>query len=84
MLGKAGVENRFGLHKAAIEGPEATNDLHKELRHGFKLFANVLDQLLPEHDEDCLRYKKLMFDALEDASMWSHKGIALTVPLINE
>lgn len=79
MIGKEEIENRFGFHKAAIEGPNATNEMHKDLRHAFKMFAEILDEVVPDG-----RYKSLAFTELEVASMWSHKGIAQTAPLIRE
>lgn len=79
MLGEQEIEDRFGFHKAAIEDAAAAGEVHKELRHGFKLFARALDELLPEDSEAALRYRKLAFDALENASMWSHKGVVYTV-----
>lgn len=84
MLGEEEIENRFGLHKAAIEGPNATIEIHKDLRHAFKMFARILDEIIPEEQPAAKRYKVLMFDDLERASMWSHKGVAQISPLIDE
>lgn len=79
MLGKDEIENRFGFHKAAIEGPHATGELHKDVRLLFKEFASVLDRIVPDG-----RYKDLMVDDLERASMWTHKAVAQKAPLIDE
>ena len=79
MLGRDEIENRFGYHKATIEGDEATAPRHHGLRRRFKEFANHLDEVLPEG-----RDKALAFTALEEASMWSHKSIANTAPVVDE
>lgn len=77
MIGKEEIEKRFGFHKASIEGKEATLPRHSSLRILFKSVANELDKLLPESRE-----KSLAFTALEEASMWSHKAIAQSAPLL--
>lgn len=79
MLGPTEIESRFGFHKATIEGENATVPKHADLRGAFKLFANYLDEVLPEG-----RYRALAFTSLEEASMWSHKGIAENAPLVEE
>lgn len=76
MLGEDEINNRFGFHKATIEGAEATKPKHANLRHAFVDFAAYLDEVLPDG-----RYKSLMFTELENASMWAHKSIAQTAPL---
>lgn len=78
-LGAKEIENRFGFHKATIEGDDATKPKHADIRAAFKDFAEYLDDVLPDG-----RYKKLMEDDLERASMWSHKAVAETAPLIEE
>jgi hypothetical protein len=78
-LGKDEIENRFGFHKATIEGPEATLPKHREVRILFREFAERLDGILGDG-----RAKSTMFTHLEDASMWSHKAIAEGAPLISE
>jgi hypothetical protein len=78
-LGAEEIENRFGFHKATIEGDDATKPKHADIRAAFKDFAEYLDDVLPDG-----RYKELMEDDLERASMWSHKAIAATAPLIDE
>lgn len=72
-VGQKEIENRFGHHKATIEGPEATAPKHEMLRSMFKDFAGRLDQVLPQG-----RYKSLVMTDLEKSSMWSHKAIAET------
>jgi hypothetical protein len=78
MLGEQEIENRFGFHKAAIEGPNATNEMHRDLRHAFKTFAKILDEILPDHPS-AKRYEDL-----ERTAMWAHKAVARTAPLIEE
>lgn len=74
-LGEVQIENRFGFHKATLEGPNATAPRHAYLRNEFKAFADMLDRVLPPG-----RYKNRVFDTLEETSMWSHKSIAETAP----
>lgn len=73
------IENRFGFHKATIEGPDATLPLHRDVRLAFREFAEYLDEVLPPG-----RAKGIAFTELESASMWAHKAIAETAPLIVE
>lgn len=79
MIGKEEIEHRFGVHKAAIDGPAATAATHAIIRIMFKKLASDLDQNVG----DC-REKTLAFEALETASMWMHKAIAKDAPLIND
>jgi hypothetical protein len=79
MLGKDEINNRFGFHKATIEGPEATQPKHAELREMFRNFADYLDETLGDSRE-----KSLALTQLEMAAMWSHKAIAKNAPLISE
>lgn len=78
-VGKKEIENRFGFHKATIEGQEATLPKHKSLRLVFREFAEYLDGILIDG-----RAKEVAFERLEDASMWSHKAVAELSPLIGE
>lgn len=78
-LGPVEIENRFGFHKATIEGANATLPKHTEVRLAFREFAEMLDQILPEG-----RAKSAAFTELENASMWCHKSIAELAPLITE
>lgn len=73
------IEHRFGFHKATIEGPEATAHEHAYLRRQFVMFAEMLAARIPASRE-----ATLMFTALEEASMWSHKAIAMKDPLVVE
>lgn len=73
------IEHRFGFHKGTIEGPGATAPKHASMRGFYKQFANMLQDQLPEG-----RAKALAMTALEEASMWSHKSIAETAPVVNE
>lgn len=79
MLGREEIDNRFGFHKATIEGDNATLPRHALLRKLFKEFGNRLDEVLEDG-----RAKSVAFMHLEDASMWSHKAIAEDAPLIEE
>lgn len=65
------IENRFGHHKATIEGPNATAPKHENLRAMWTEFASKLENELPDG-----RYKSLAMTELENASMWSHKSVA--------
>lgn len=79
MLGKDEIEHRFGFHKATLEGENATLPKHRYTRLKFREFAEWLDEVLPEG-----RAKSVAFTELENASMWSHKAIAETAPVIDE
>lgn len=79
MLGKDEIENRFGFHKATIEGDNATLPKHRDIRLRFREFAEFLDEILPDG-----RAKTIMEKHLEDASMWSHKAVAQTAPVVTE
>lgn len=79
VLGKEEIERRFGFHKATVEGENATLPKHHDVRLAFREFAEFLDKMLPEG-----RAKSVAFTELENASMWSHKAIAETSPLITE
>lgn len=78
-VGAEEIENRFGFHKATVEGDGATKPKHADIRVAFRDFAEYLDDVLPDG-----RYKSLVFTELEVASMWSHKAVAETAPLISE
>lgn len=79
MLGNDEINNRFGFHKATIEGDNATLPKHTDLRLEFRGIAEWLDRTLPDG-----RNKSLMWTSLEEASMWAHKAIAEGAPLIDE
>ena len=79
MVGKDEIENRFGFHKATIEGDNATLPKHTRVRLLFREFAGRLDEVLGDG-----RAKTISFTHLEDASMWAHKAIAEDAPLIPE
>jgi len=78
-LGAEEIEHRFGFHKATIEGENATLPLHRELRLAFSDFAEHLDTILVPG-----RAKSVAMTNLEDASMWAHKAIAETAPVVSE
>lgn len=78
-IGTAEIENRFGFHRATIEGANATLPLHRDLRVEFRKFAAVLDETLPPG-----RAKSVAFTELESVSMWAHKAIAELAPTIEE
>lgn len=71
VLGREEIENRFGHHAAAIEGPNPNASVHADIRAAFVELAIKLDILLPEG-----RGKVVAFTELETASMWSHKALA--------
>lgn len=79
MIGQEEIKSRFGFHKGTIEGPNATAPRHADLRREFVAFANLLDEALPDGRE-----KALVMTKLQEASMWSHFGIALDAPLVDE
>ncbi len=79
MLSLQEIESRFGQHKATIEGPEATLPKHADLRAEWKGFVAWLDRTIPDG-----RYKDLMHDDLERASMWTHKAVAALAPLASD
>ena len=78
-LGSTEIENRFGFHKATIEGANATLPDHTEVRVLFRQFASQLDAILEPG-----RAKSVAFTELESASMWAHKAIAERAPLVGE
>lgn len=78
-LGAEEIEHRFGFHKATIEGDNATLPKHRDVRVEFRKFAEFLDSVAPEG-----RAKSIMFTELENASMWAHKAIAETAPVVRE
>ena len=79
MLGRDELNNRFGFHKATIEGSNATQPRHIQTRHLFLAFAERLDEILEDG-----RAKSLAFTHLEEAAMWAHKGIASDAPLVQD
>ena len=79
MMGKDEIEHRFGFHKATVEGENATLPIHAQTRVNFRIFAEVMDKMLPDG-----RAKSVFFTELENASMWAHKSIAELSPLIEE
>jgi len=78
-LGAVEIEHRFGFHKATIEGDNATLPMHRDMRLAFREFAEFLDDVLPAG-----RAKSVAFTELESTSMWAHKAIAETAPVISE
>lgn len=79
MIGHEEIEHRFGFHKATLEGENATLPKHRDTRLKFREFAEYLDEVLPEG-----RAKSVAFTELENASMWAHKSIAETAPVVRE
>lgn len=78
-IGAEEIEHRFGFHKATIEGENATLPMHRDVRLLFREFAERLNEILVPG-----RAKEVAFTNLEDASMWSHKAIAETAPVVQE
>jgi hypothetical protein len=81
MLEQKEIENRFGFHKASIEGEDASKALHGRLRTSFKSFAAYLNEELKGGGP---REAALAMTHLEEASMWAHKAIAYRDPIENE
>lgn len=79
MLGKDAIADRFGFHKATVEGENATLPVHRAIRIHFCEFAEIIDEILPDG-----RAKSVLFTELETASMWAHKAIAEKAPLVKE
>lgn len=75
-FGAVELRSRFGFHKAAIEGPNASTQVHANLREIFLEVAIYLDGVLPHN-----RAKSLALTELETASMWAHKTLAAEDPL---
>lgn len=73
------IESRFGFHKATIEGSGATAPKHSTLR---RLFVDFAEQLTLQVEYG--REAALAMTALEEASMWAHKAIAKTDPIVQE
>lgn len=78
-LSPAEIENRFGFHKATVEGSSATLPRHRDTRILFREFAEELDKILPVG-----RARSVAFTELESASMWAHKAIAEQAPVVHE
>ena len=75
-LNKAEIMKRFGFHAAAIEGPGATREDHANLREAFMNFSGFLSINTPKSRE-----AEIMWERLEEASMWAHKALAQTNPI---
>lgn len=78
-IGRDEIENRFGFHKATVEGPEATAPVHRDIRRLFVELAVQLDALLPPG-----RTKAAAFTMLQTASMWMHWTVAEEAPVVTE
>lgn len=78
-IGRDEIENRFGFHKASLEGPEATGPVHRDIRRLFVELGMQLDALLPPG-----RGKATAFTQLQDASMWMHWAVAEQDPLVTD
>lgn len=64
------IQQRFGKHAAAIEGPNPNEAVHNRLREAYVQFSEMLNVFLPDG-----RDTSLAFTSLEEASMWSHKAV---------
>jgi hypothetical protein len=78
-LGREEIEQRFGFHKATVEGPEATGPVHRDIRRLFVELGVQLDALLPHG-----RAKAYAFTMLQTASMWMHWAVAEEAPVVHE
>lgn len=78
-IGRDEIENRFGFHKASLEGPEATGPVHRDIRRLFVELGLQLDALLPPG-----RGKNTAFTQLQDAAMWMHWAVAEQDPLVTD
>jgi len=78
-IGREEIENRFGFHKATIEGPNATTAVHRDIRRLFVELAVQLDALLPHG-----RGKAYAFTMLQTAAMWMHFSVAEQAPVVDE
>lgn len=74
MLGNEEINHRFGFHK----GTGVTVPKHEQVREAFKIFAEHLDNLLPDG-----RAKSTAFTKLQESSMWANFGIAELAPVVN-
>lgn len=79
MIDSNEVKNRFGFHKATIEGENATAPQHANMRKQYVDFALWLNAVLPDVPE-----RDHAFKALQEASMWSHVAVSKQAPLIDE
>lgn len=78
-LGRDEIEQRFGFHKATVEGPEATVPVHRDMRRLFVELGVQLDALIPAG-----RNKSAAFTQLQTASMWMHWAVAEQAPVVDE
>lgn len=79
-VGDQEIENRFGYHKPQLHDDGLdTARIHAELRRRFSELAKLVDIILPSG-----RPKRVAFEHLETAAMWSHKAVATQDPLIKE
>lgn len=77
-LGEAEIQKRFSHHPPTqdINGVGSL-EAHQSLYTEFKRFARYLDSVLPPG-----RAKSVAFTELENVSMWAHKAIAETDPVV--
>lgn len=68
------IRNRFGYHPGTPE----TIPQHEKAREAFDMFANFLDQLVPDG-----RAKSTAMTKLQECSMWTNFGIAEQSPVEN-
>jgi hypothetical protein len=78
-IGRDEIEQRFGFHKATVEGENATTPVHRDIRRLFVELGVQLDALLPAG-----RGKNTAFTMLQTASMWMHWAVAETAPVVDE
>lgn len=78
-IGRDEIEQRFGFHKATIEGENATVPVHRDIRRLFVELGVQLDALLPPGST-----KAAAFTMLQTASMWMHWAVAQQAPIVHE
>jgi hypothetical protein len=69
------TENKYGWHK----GTEETMPLHQQVREGFKILHEALEDILPQG-----RARSLALTELENSAMWANKSVAELAPVVKE
>lgn len=72
MLGTDEINHRFGFHA----GTSVTIPKHEKIREAYKVFAEFLDENLPDG-----RAKSTTMTKLQESSMWANFGVAELAPV---